>query len=48
LGHLGNIAQSTGRVLRVDATSGRITAMEAAMKWWQREYARLGAHGVSP
>jgi len=39
LGHLGNIAQATGRVLRVDATSGRITGDEAAMKWWQREYA---------
>jgi len=39
LGHLGNIAQATGRVLRVDATSGRIAGDEAAMKWWQREYA---------
>jgi len=39
LGHLGNIAQSTGRALRVDATSGRITGDEEAMKLWQREYA---------
>ena len=39
LGHLGNIAQSTGRALRVDATSGRITGDEEAMKSWQREYA---------
>jgi len=39
LGHLGNIAQSTGRALRIDATSGRITGDEEAMKSWQREYA---------
>src|SRR5207237_139101 len=35
----GHIAQSTGRALRIDATSGRITGDEEAMKTWQREYA---------
>ena len=39
LGHLGNIAQETGRALRVDPASGRIQGDEAAMKHWQREYA---------
>src|SRR5882672_154902 len=39
LGHLGNIAQSVGRALRIDSTSGRITDDEEAMKSWQREYA---------
>jgi len=39
LGHLGNIAQSTRRALRIDATSGRITGDEEAMTLWQREYA---------
>src|SRR6266576_5680391 len=39
LGHLGNIAQSTGRGLRIDVASGRITGDEEAMKLWQREYA---------
>jgi hypothetical protein len=39
LGHLGNIAQSTGRALLIDATTGRITSDEEAMKYWQREYA---------
>ena len=39
LGHLGNIAQTTGRGLRVDATSGHITGDEEAMKSWAREYA---------
>jgi len=39
LGHLGNIAQSTGRALRIDPTSGRITDDAEAMKLWQREYA---------
>src|SRR5213592_1732809 len=39
LGHLGNIAQWTGRALRIDAASGRITGDEEAMKLWQREYA---------
>lgn len=37
--HLGNIAQSTGRALRIDPTSGRILEDEDAMKQWQREYA---------
>src|SRR5438445_6035616 len=39
LGHLGNIAQSTGRALRTDPVSGRITGDDEAMKLWQREYA---------
>jgi hypothetical protein len=39
LGHLGNIAQSTGRALRIDPASGRITDDAEAMKLWQREYA---------
>src|SRR5256885_2164126 len=39
LGHPGNIAQSTGRGLRIDVASGRITGDEEAMKLWQREYA---------
>ena len=36
--HLGNIAQSTGRVLHIDA-SGHIIDDAEAMKQWQREYA---------
>lgn len=36
--HLGNIAQSTGRALRIDA-SGHISDDADAMKQWQREYA---------
>lgn len=36
--HLGNIAQSTGRALRTDA-SGHILDDADAMKQWQREYA---------
>src|SRR5438874_692071 len=39
LGHLGNIAQSTGRALRTDPKSGRIVGDEEAMKFWQRAYA---------
>src|SRR6058998_1342768 len=39
LGHLGNMAQWTGRALRIDAASGRPTGDEEAMKLWQREYA---------
>jgi predicted dehydrogenase len=39
LGHLGNIAQWTGRALRTDPASGRITGDEDAMKFWQRQYA---------
>jgi len=36
--HLGNIAQSTGRTLRIDA-AGHIVDDADAMKLWQREYA---------
>jgi len=39
LGHLGNIAQSTGRALRTDPKSGHIVGDEEAMKFWQRAYA---------
>src|SRR5881392_1262259 len=39
LGHLGNIAQSTGRALRIDPKSGHIVGDEEAMNFWQREYA---------
>src|SRR5437762_856661 len=39
LGHLGNIAQSTGRALRIDPASGHITGDDEAMKSCQREYA---------
>jgi predicted dehydrogenase len=39
LGHLGNIAQTTGRALRIDPTSGRIIGDEEAMKYWRRDYA---------
>jgi predicted dehydrogenase len=39
LGHLGNIAQTTGRALRIDPTSGHIVGDEDAMKLWRREYA---------
>jgi predicted dehydrogenase len=37
--HLGNIAQTTGRALRIDPVSGRIVGDEDAMKRWRREYA---------
>jgi predicted dehydrogenase len=37
--HLGNIAQWTGRALRTDPQSGRITGDDEAMKFWQRDYA---------
>src|SRR5438046_3635273 len=46
LGHLGNIAQSTGRALRIDPASGHITGDDEAMKSWQREYAPGWAPGV--
>jgi predicted dehydrogenase len=36
--HLGNIAQYTGRKLRLDRQSGRIIEDQEAMKFWQREY----------
>jgi hypothetical protein len=37
--HLGNIAQWTGRALRIDPQSGHILGDDEAMKFWQREYA---------
>jgi len=37
--HLGNIAQWTGRALKVDPATGHIQGDEAAMGFWQREYA---------
>lgn len=37
--HLGNIAQYTGRKLRIDRASGRIVDDQEAMKYWRREYA---------
>jgi predicted dehydrogenase len=37
--HLGNIAQYTGRKLRIERSSGRIVDDPEAMKYWQREYA---------
>src|SRR5207253_124639 len=46
LGHLGNIAQSTGRALRTDPKSGHIVGDDEAMRFWQREYARGWARGV--
>jgi hypothetical protein len=37
--HLGNIAQYTGRKLRIERGSGRIVDDPEATKYWQREYA---------
>ena len=37
--HLGNIAQWTGRALRIDPQSGHVQGDEQAMGYWQREYA---------
>ncbi len=37
--HLGNIAQWTGRALKVDPATGHIQGDDAAMAYWQREYA---------
>ncbi len=37
--HLGNIAQYTGRKLRIDPATGHIIGDTAAMKHWSREYA---------
>jgi predicted dehydrogenase len=36
--HLGNIAQRTGRALRIDPATGRIRDDRDAMKYWEREY----------
>jgi predicted dehydrogenase len=36
--HLGNIAQRTGRALKVDSASGRILDDPDAMRLWSREY----------
>ncbi len=35
--HLGNIAQWTGRALRIDPQSGHVQGDEQAMGYWQRE-----------
>jgi predicted dehydrogenase len=37
--HLGNIAQWTGRALKVDPATGHIQGDDEAMRFWQREYA---------
>jgi predicted dehydrogenase len=37
--HLGNIAQWTGRALRIDPANGHIVGDDAAMAHWSREYA---------
>ena len=37
--HLGNIAQWTGRALKIDPATGRIQSDEQAMAHWHREYA---------
>jgi predicted dehydrogenase len=37
--HLGNIAQFTGRALKIDPATGHIVGDDDAMKFWQREYA---------
>jgi hypothetical protein len=37
--HLGNIAQYTGRKLRVDPTTGRFVDDADAMRHWARSYA---------
>jgi predicted dehydrogenase len=36
--HLGNIAQFTGRTLRVDPATGRVAGDEQAMRRWSRAY----------
>jgi len=48
LGHLGNIAQSTGRALRIDAASGRITGDEEAMKLCSASTPRAGRRSSEP
>ena len=37
--HLGNIAQRTGRTLSINPKNGHIVGDDAAMKYWQRDYA---------
>ena len=37
--HLGNIAQFTGRTLRIDPANGHITGDTDAMRYWSRSYA---------
>jgi len=37
--HLGNIAQYTGRTLRLDRATGRIIGDSQAARYWAREYA---------
>ncbi|HET6702295.1 MAG TPA: Gfo/Idh/MocA family oxidoreductase [Gemmatimonadaceae bacterium] len=37
--HLGNIAQYTGRKLRIERNTGRIVGDQDAMTYWQRDYA---------
>ena len=37
--HLGNIAQRTGRTLNINPKNGHIVGDDAAMKYWQRDYA---------
>jgi predicted dehydrogenase len=36
--HLGNIAQYTGRTLRLDPSTGHVLGDAEAMKYWSREY----------
>src|SRR5207245_8987202 len=43
LGHLGNIAQSTGRALRPDPKSAHIVGDADALAIWHRAYAGVGA-----
>jgi hypothetical protein len=38
MGQLGNIAQRTGRSLRIDPANGHIMDDSAAAKLWTREY----------
>src|SRR5262249_20184953 len=37
--HLGNIAQFTGRKLKVDPSTGHVVGDTEAMKFWSRRYA---------
>jgi hypothetical protein len=36
--HLGNIAHRTGRVIRTDASSGRLLDTDLPQGLWRREY----------